>query len=188
MFATIRRYEGVDQARTMELTSKVNETLVPKLSKLQGFKGYYLIEAGNGVFSSLSLFETPEQSKESTSLVASWIRDEKLETMIPNEPRITSGMVVAHSDVSRSLRSSDRTAFRFRLASPASAGLSERCEQGDGVPVRVAEICEALPPERVPRLGLALEPGVDDTWVRRIDGMRARSGYAPGSASPARSV
>ena len=98
MFATIRRYDGVDQNRSAELTRKVNETLVPKLEKLSGFAGYYLIEAENGVFSSLSLFETPEQSTESTNVVASWIRDEKLETMIPNEPKITSGKIVAHSD------------------------------------------------------------------------------------------
>ena len=98
MFATIRRYDGVDQNRTVELTNKVNETLVPKLEKLSGFAGYYLIEAGNGVFSSLSLFETPEQGKESTKFVATWIRDEKLDTVIPNEPKITSGQVVAHSD------------------------------------------------------------------------------------------
>ena len=98
MFATIRRYDGVDQNRTVELTRKVNETLIPKLEKLSGFAGYYLIEAGNGIVSSLSLFETPEQGKESTKVVASWIRDEKLDTMIPNEPKITSGQVVAHSD------------------------------------------------------------------------------------------
>jgi hypothetical protein len=98
MHATIRRYDGVDQARTDELTRKVNETLVPKLSKLPGFAGYFLIEAGNGIFSSLSLFETPEQGKESSTIVTTWIRDEKLETMIPNEPKITSGQVVAHSD------------------------------------------------------------------------------------------
>ena len=98
MHATIRRYDGVDQNRTTELTSKVNETLMPKLNKLPGFKGYYLIDAGNGVFSSLGLFETPEQGKESTNVVATWIRDEKLDTMIPNEPKITSGKVVVHSD------------------------------------------------------------------------------------------
>jgi hypothetical protein len=34
MHATIRRYDGVDQDRATELTSKVNETLVPKLSKM----------------------------------------------------------------------------------------------------------------------------------------------------------
>ena len=98
MFAIIRRYDGVDQNRSAELTRNVNETLVPKLEKLSGFAGYWLIEAGNGVFSSLSLFETPEQGKESTKTVASWIRDEKLDTMIPNEPKITSGKVVAHSN------------------------------------------------------------------------------------------
>jgi hypothetical protein len=98
MFATIRRYEGVDQNRTVELTNKVTQTLLPKLEKLSGFAGYFLIEAGNGVFSSLTLFETPEQGKESTNLVATWIRDENLNTMIPNEPKITSGQVVVHSD------------------------------------------------------------------------------------------
>ena len=98
MHATIRRYDGVDQNRSSELTSKVEATLVPKLEKLPGFAGYYLIEAGNGVFSSLSLFETPEQGMESTKFVATWIREEKLDTMIPNEPKITSGRVIAHSD------------------------------------------------------------------------------------------
>jgi hypothetical protein len=98
MHATIRRYEGVDQNRSTELTRKANETFLPKLEKLPGFLGYYLIEADNGVFSSLSLFETPEQGLESTKIVATWIRDENLETVIPNEPMITSGEVVVHSD------------------------------------------------------------------------------------------
>jgi hypothetical protein len=98
MHATIRRYDGVDQNRTAELTGKVNETLVPQLRKLPGFKGYYLIEAGNGIFSSLGLFETPEQGAESTKVVSTWIRDEKFDTLMPNEPKITSGQVVAHSN------------------------------------------------------------------------------------------
>ncbi len=98
MHATIRRYDGVDQNRTVELTTKVNETLVPKLSKLPGFAGYYLLEAGNGIFSSLGLFETPEQGVESTKLVSSWIRDENLMSLFPNEPKITSGKVIARSN------------------------------------------------------------------------------------------
>jgi len=98
MFAIIRRYDGVDQNRSAELTRKVNETLVPELEKLSGFRGYWLIEADNGVFSSLSLFETPEQAKESTKIIATWINHENLDVMIPNEPKITSGQVLAHSD------------------------------------------------------------------------------------------
>ena len=58
MHATVRRYEGVDTSRTDELTKKVNETFIPRLSKLPGFDGYFLIEAGNGVMTSVSLFDT----------------------------------------------------------------------------------------------------------------------------------
>jgi hypothetical protein len=99
MHATIRRYEGVDMARTNEVTGKVNEKLVPELRKLPGFAGYYLIEAGNGVLSSLNLFETADQADESTKIVAKWITDENFTSAIPNAPKITSGRVVAHSNV-----------------------------------------------------------------------------------------
>jgi hypothetical protein len=98
MQATIRRYEGVDAARTNEIVERVNEALVPQLRELPGFSGYYVIDAGNGVLSSVSLFETSEQAEESTKLVAEWIADENLDTAIPNAPKITSGEVVAHSD------------------------------------------------------------------------------------------
>jgi hypothetical protein len=96
MHATIRRYEGVDQNRTVELNKKVSESLVPKLSKLPGFAGYYLIEADNGVMSSLELFENETQADESTRIAGTWIRDERLETMFPNAPKITTGEVIAH--------------------------------------------------------------------------------------------
>ena len=76
MHATIRRYEGVDTTRMSEVVGQVNKTLVPQLRELPGFSGYYLIEAGNGVLSSLDLFETPEQADESTKLVSKWITDE----------------------------------------------------------------------------------------------------------------
>jgi len=93
-----RLHEGVDTARTNEVASKVKETLVPQLRKLPGFTGYYLIEGGNGVLSSLGLFETPEQADESTKVVTNWIGDENFNTAIPNAPKITSGRVVAQSN------------------------------------------------------------------------------------------
>jgi hypothetical protein len=98
MHATVRRYEGVDESRTDELTKKVDETLMPRLSKLPGFEGYYLIEAGNGVMSSIGLFETATQSDESTAFVAKWFRDEHLDTVVPNAPKITSGKLVVHTN------------------------------------------------------------------------------------------
>ena len=97
MHATIRRFEGVDMTRMNEVAGKVNETLIPQLRELPGFTGYFLIEADDGVQSSLSLFETSEQADESTKVVTKWISDENFNKAIPNAPRITSGKVVAHS-------------------------------------------------------------------------------------------
>ena len=98
MHATVKRYEGVDQSRTDELTKKVDEALLPRLSKLPGFEGYYLIEAGNGVMSSIGLFDTSAQADESTRVAATWVRDEKLETALPNPPKITDGVVIVHKN------------------------------------------------------------------------------------------
>jgi hypothetical protein len=99
MHATIRRYEGVDTTRMGEIVDKVNMNLLPQLRELPGFSGYFLIEAGNGVVSSFGLFETSEQADESKALVTKWISDENFNSVIPNPPKITSGKVVAHSDV-----------------------------------------------------------------------------------------
>jgi hypothetical protein len=95
MHATVRRYEGVDASRTDEVTKKVNDTLIPKLNKLPGFDGYFLIEAGNGVMTSVSLFDTSAHADESTRLASDWVRDEKLESALPNAPKITFGEVIA---------------------------------------------------------------------------------------------
>ena len=95
MHAILNRYEGVDASRTIELTKKVNETLIPRLSKLPGFDGYFLIEAGNNVMTSISLFDTQAHADESARLASSWVRDEKLESVLPNAPMVTFGEVVA---------------------------------------------------------------------------------------------
>ena len=96
MHATIRRYEGIDQSRTDELVKNVDENLLPRLREMPGFGGYYLIEAGNGVMSSVGFFETSAQADESTRVAATWVRDEKLETVLPNPPKITDGEVIVH--------------------------------------------------------------------------------------------
>lgn len=96
MHATVRRYEGVDQKGTDELKRKINETLIPKLSALPGFGSYYVIESDNGVFTSVGLFGTSAQADESSRVAADWVREEKLESTLPNPPRITGGTVFAY--------------------------------------------------------------------------------------------
>lgn len=96
MHATVRRYEGVDTSRTAELTKKVGETLMPSLSKLPGFNGYYLIQGQNGIMTSIGFFDTASQAADSTRVAADWVRDEKLEGALPNPPKVTDGEVIAH--------------------------------------------------------------------------------------------
>jgi hypothetical protein len=98
MFATIRRYESIDNARTAELVKKADETLVPSLRELPGFSGYYLIDTGNGVMSSVSVFDTPEHAEESTRVASNWVREQELEQVLPNAPKITTGEVVVSSE------------------------------------------------------------------------------------------
>jgi hypothetical protein len=96
MFATVRRYEGIEASHKDELTKKVNETLLPRLSKLPGFDGYFLIDTGEGVMSSIGLFDTSTQANESTRVASDWVRDEKLERILQTPPKVTEGEVIVH--------------------------------------------------------------------------------------------
>jgi hypothetical protein len=66
------------------------------LDQLPGFTGYYLIEAGNGVLSSIGFFDTAEHADQSNHVASDWVRREQLETALPNPPKVTTGEVVAH--------------------------------------------------------------------------------------------
>jgi len=96
MHAIVRRYEGIDTKRTDELTRKVGESLTPRLKKLNGFNGYFLIEADNGVMSSVNFYDTSAHADESTRVASNWVREQKLDDVLPNPPKITSGEVVLH--------------------------------------------------------------------------------------------
>jgi hypothetical protein len=55
MYATVRHDEGIDRARSEEVTSKVGDGLLPALRKLPGFSGCYVFDPGEGVFTSIGL-------------------------------------------------------------------------------------------------------------------------------------
>jgi hypothetical protein len=94
MYATIRRYEGIDKVRSEEIARKAKESLLPSISKLPGFSGYFLIDAGEGVLTSVGLFETSAQAHESTRIAASWVREHDLVAALPNTPKITAGPLI----------------------------------------------------------------------------------------------
>jgi hypothetical protein len=48
--------------------------------------------------SSFSLFDNSAHSDEAPQLVAGWVRDEKLESLLPNPPKITFGEIIAQKN------------------------------------------------------------------------------------------
>jgi len=94
MYATIHRYESIDKARSEEIARKVKDSLLPSIGKLPGFSGYFMIDAGEGVLTSVGLFETAEQAHASTRLAATWIRENGLVAALPSTPTITAGPLI----------------------------------------------------------------------------------------------
>ena len=94
MYATIRRYEGVTDVR--EAIRRVNEGFIQIVSEIPGFAAYYWIEGGDGVMTSVSIFQDRASAEESNARASDYVR-EHLASVLPNPPQITAGEVVAHT-------------------------------------------------------------------------------------------
>lgn len=92
MHASIRRYEGLDPGSVNEIVKRAGEGFVPIVSGGAGFVGYYIIDAGDGVLATISVFESEAAAEESNKAAASWVK-ENLAELIPNPPQITAGEV-----------------------------------------------------------------------------------------------
>ncbi|EEF62060.1 hypothetical protein [Pedosphaera parvula] len=69
MFATIRRYQTVSPAK---ITPLINDGLIPLISEIKGFEGYYCLDLGDGMMSSVTLFDTREAAEQCNQMVVEW--------------------------------------------------------------------------------------------------------------------
>jgi hypothetical protein len=88
MHTVIRRYEGV--ADVAEVTRRAVDEFAPLISDRPGFQGYWVIDAGQGVIATITVFDTEDAAMDSTAAAAGWIR-ENLAHLIPNAPQVTAG-------------------------------------------------------------------------------------------------
>jgi hypothetical protein len=92
MYTSIRRYEGLSPGTIKEIVKLVKKEFVPIVSAGTGFISYQLVDAGNGVMATISLFETEAAAEESNKAAASWVK-ETLSKLLPNPPQITAAEV-----------------------------------------------------------------------------------------------
>jgi hypothetical protein len=93
MFASVRRYEGIDPSSADEIMQLVDEGFSNIISQTPGFIAYYALDAGNGVIASISVFEDRAGAEESNRLDADWV-GEYLAALIQTPPQTTAGNVL----------------------------------------------------------------------------------------------
>ena len=97
MYAAVRRYEGVTDPK--EVARQVEEHFLPIISEMPGFVAYYVVDAGEGVMVTTSVFEH-QDAEEQSSWKAGQFTAEHIAPLSPNPPQITAGDVVAHKSSS----------------------------------------------------------------------------------------
>jgi hypothetical protein len=93
MYVAVRRYEGMTDPQRVAQVAR--EGFVPMISEMPGFVAYYLVDAGDGVSLSTSVFEHKDAEEQSTFRAGEFIA-EHLAPLLPNPPQVTAGEVVAY--------------------------------------------------------------------------------------------
>ena len=75
MHASVRKYQVVED-QIAELSRRIEETFVPRLSGIPGFGGYYVVDATHGIVITVTLGDDAAAVERSTELAAEFVRDE----------------------------------------------------------------------------------------------------------------
>jgi hypothetical protein len=94
MHVAIRRYSA-DAGSTDEVKQRVDENFVPIASDVPGFIAYYLLDSGDGVLASVSVFENREGVEELNKRAEDWVK-ETLSSLLSSSPQVTAGEVGVH--------------------------------------------------------------------------------------------
>lgn len=91
MYASIRKYK-IKTESVATLAVRVEDGFVPIISRLPGFVSYMVIDAGDGVVASVSVFESEEAAEQSNAAAAQWVK-ENLSDVISEAAEITAGEI-----------------------------------------------------------------------------------------------
>jgi hypothetical protein len=93
MFAAIRTYGVTD---VDELSELVKEGFLPIVETVPGFVAYYVVDAGDGVASSITICDDQAGVEESTSRASDWVEENAIE-FIASGPAVVTGVVTAET-------------------------------------------------------------------------------------------
>jgi heme-degrading monooxygenase HmoA len=91
MYAVIRKFTKMRSVE--EAARRAEAGLAPILRQSPGFQGYYVVNGGNDVGLSITLFDTQDAVQEAQRRAMAWIKD-NLGDLYEGEPDVTTGEVL----------------------------------------------------------------------------------------------
>jgi hypothetical protein len=79
-----------------KIAKQINEGFLPIVRNIPGFVAYYVVDVGNGLGISISIFEDQDGAERSAAEAKEHIR-ENLASLFPNPPEIMDGEVLVKS-------------------------------------------------------------------------------------------
>ena len=95
MYTSIRRYNITNGESVASISQRVSEGFVPIISQTPGFIAYSLVDAGEGVVATISIFDDQAGAEESNRRAADWVK-QNMAQAISGAPQVTAGQVTVH--------------------------------------------------------------------------------------------
>ena len=92
MFTIIRKFT-LKRGSAVEVARRVQDSFVPLLRELPGFREYYLLDGGPDVLISIRVFDSADKALASNEPAANWIRNNVLE-FTKGMPDVMAGEVL----------------------------------------------------------------------------------------------
>lgn len=104
MFATIRKYtpkpETMTTSSVEQLRRQLHDKFLPIAQKIDGFHGYYAVNAGNKHLLTITICESQAGAAESTRRAAEFVRNNKM-PFEPGTPEVSEGQVLTFAEAGR---------------------------------------------------------------------------------------
>ena len=95
MYATIRRYR-IGSGSVAEAVPVISEPFAPIVSRAPGLVAWYVVDGGNGVVASISVFESRAQAEDLNTQALQMLDRPDLQRFQIEGPEITAGEVLLH--------------------------------------------------------------------------------------------
>lgn len=99
MHVTVRRYQlgagSRGEGAIRELMHRCEEGFVPVVSRVEGFTGYYVVDAGDGIIATISIFGHDAAAEEGDEAAQRFWK-ENLSGLLQANPQVTSGRALVH--------------------------------------------------------------------------------------------